>query len=56
MDSVADAIKQLREQSKYLHVLSHAHKNSQESGELINNRVTIIDFMLFSTVVSTKNS
>jgi len=32
MGSIADAIKQLREESKYLHVLSRAHKTLDESG------------------------
>jgi hypothetical protein len=35
MGVVNDAIKQLREESKYLHVLSHAPKTLDESGELI---------------------
>lgn len=35
MGSVADAIKQLREESKYIHIMSRAHKTLDESGELI---------------------
>lgn len=33
MGGVADAIKQLREESKYIHILSRAHKTLDESGE-----------------------
>ena len=32
MGSVADAIKQLRDESKYIHILSRAHKTLDESG------------------------
>ena len=32
MGSVADAIKQLRGESKYIHILSRAHKTLDESG------------------------
>ena len=32
MGSVADAIKQLRQESKYIHVLSRAHRSLDESG------------------------
>lgn len=32
MGGVPDAIKQLREESKYIHVLSRAHKTMEESG------------------------
>jgi hypothetical protein len=55
MGSITDAITKLREQSKYLHVLSHAHKTLQESGELINIHIDI-NIFLFSTLVSAKNS
>jgi len=32
MGSISDAIKQLRNESKYIHVLSRAHKTLDESG------------------------
>jgi hypothetical protein len=37
MGSVADAIKQLRQESKYIHILSRAHKTLDESGSLISS-------------------
>ncbi len=41
MGSVIDAIAKLREQSKYLHVLSHAHKTLKESSKFINKYVDL---------------
>jgi hypothetical protein len=35
MGNVAEAIKQLRQESKYIHILSRAHKSIDESGWLI---------------------
>ncbi len=37
MGSVADAIKQLRQESKYIHILSRAHKTLDESGKFISS-------------------
>ena len=58
MGSLPDAIKQLREESKYIHILSRAHKTLDESGlfkEKKISKVSRISFV-FSSMVSTKNA
>lgn len=67
MGSVADAIKQLRQESKYIHILSRAHKTLDESGEVFFNLILFLYLKTFivkhsllfffnSTMVSKKNT
>lgn len=56
MGSVSNAIKQLREESKYIHILSRAHKTIDESGLIVRLFVFKFEFECFSTMVSTKNA
>jgi hypothetical protein len=56
MGSVANAIKQLREESKYIHILSRAHKILDESGTFRIFVKLKIKICLFSTLVSKKDT
>ena len=57
MGSLTDVIKQLREESKFLHVLSRAHKTLDESGMFTSCSTSILDENGYLVpLVSTKNA